>query len=85
MIRDEHPGPQAPDIRFVTEGLAEVLWVCESHIPKELHLASFNIYVRDVFGLWFEVKTNVVSRRFTLAEPEMSEADLNTLWESREE
>ena len=85
MIKDTHPGPDHPEIRFVAEALREVIWACESSLPKDVHLPALKIYVTDPAGLWFEVQTNVVSRIFTKAEPELSEEDLNMLWHAREE
>ena len=84
MIRDTHPGPHAPDVKFVTEDLKGVLHYCESRLPTDIHLPALRIFVCDMLGLWLQVQTNVLSRHFTTGDPELSDQDLNTLWEARE-
>ena len=84
MIRDTHPGPHAPDVAFVTEDLKGVLLYCETRLPADIHLPALRIFVRDMLGLWFQVQTTVLDRRFTTHEAELSDTDLNTLWAARE-
>ena len=44
MIVDEHPGVDHPEIRFVTEAIADVIRNIEARIPKDSHLFQFKIY-----------------------------------------
>lgn len=85
MVVDTHPGPAAIDIKMVHEDLRAVLQYCEGRLPKDVQLYQLGIYVRDVLGLWIEIKCNAVSRHFQKADPELSESDLNQLWASRSE
>ena len=82
MIVDNHPGPDNPEISFVSESLAGVLFEIESKLPNNIAFFHLRIYVRDPFSHWFRVIVND-SRRFRIIEAEVAQGDLHELWEAR--
>jgi hypothetical protein len=84
MVADTHPGPEAIDVPFVLEDLANVLLWIEARIDKSLSLHSFRIYMRDPIGLWGETKFNDPgSRKYTVSKPDARQAGLSELWDAR--
>lgn len=85
MLRDEHPGPDHPEIRFITEAIQDVLRHIEARIAKDLQLFQFRIYARDVYDRWIEIVVAPVRRNYRLRSPRVSQAHLSELWDSRRE
>lgn len=85
MIVDEHPGLEHPEIRFVTEAIADTIRNIEGRIPKDSHLFQFKIYARDIFGRWIHIDVAPIARNYRLRTPKVSQADLASLWDSRNE
>ncbi len=84
MLVDEHPGPDAVEIPFVIEDLGNVLLWIEARIDKELTFHQFRIYMRDMIGIWGEVRFNDPgSRRYTVTQPDIKQAQLSELWDQR--
>ena len=84
MIRDTHPGPAAVDVPMVGEDLNNVVLVCESRIPADVHLYQLRIYVRDVIGVWVRLEFNILGRQFQKLAPDFSQGDLEQVWENHE-
>jgi len=84
MIVDTHPGPGATGVPFVAEDLDNVLLVCESRIPRDVHLYQLRIYIRDVFDLWIQVEFTLLGRQYTKKDPDFSDADLEQVWDNHE-
>ena len=87
MIVDRHPGPEHPELEFITEpgNLKLVLEAIEAQIPKDLQLYQFRIYARDPFGLWVQIQVPIMARQFSLKSPDFSQGELQELWNAREE
>lgn len=84
MIVETHPGPEATDIPFVHEDLVNVLLVCESRIPADVHLYQLRIYFRDVFRMWTQLEFNILGRQFQKTAPDFTQGDLEQVWENHE-
>ncbi len=85
MLTDDHPGVDHPEIRFVTEAIADVVRHIEGGIPKYFNLFQFKIYARDIFGRWIHIEVAPIARNYRLRTPKVSQADLASLWDSRNE
>lgn len=86
MIVDQHPGPEYPELQFITEpgNMKAILENIESHIPRDLELYQFRIYARDPFKLWIQIQTTALGRSFSFKSPDFSQGDLEELWQARE-
>jgi hypothetical protein len=82
MIVDTHPGPDAVAVPFVAEDLNNVLLVCESRIPQDVHLYQLRIYVRDILDVWIQIEFTLLGRSYTKKAPDFSQGDLEQVWEN---
>lgn len=83
MIVDIHPGPDHPEVPFVTEALADVLIDVEKQLPEDIQLSQLRIYVRDILGAWIEISMDAFNRKFEKKTPKVSTPALQELWFSR--
>lgn len=84
MITDEHPGTEHPEIRFITEAIADVLAHVQARIASDLRLPQFRVYVRDIFGGWFQVTIEPEPKKpYRIHKSKVSQNDLALLWDSR--
>ncbi len=85
MLDENHPGPDQPEIRFITEAIQDVLAHIEARIASDLRLFQFRIYARDVYARWIEIVVAPARRNYRLRTPRVSQAHLSSLWDSRRE
>lgn len=86
MLTDEHPGAEHPEIRFITEAIADVLAHVQSRIARDLRLHQFRVYARDIFGGWMQITVETMTRApYRIHAPKISQGDLSELWDSRQE
>lgn len=85
MLDENHPGPDQPEIRFITEAIQDVLAHIEARIAGDLRLFQFRIYARDVYTRWIEIVVAPARRNYRLRTPRVSQSHLSELWDSRRE
>lgn len=71
-------------IRIIDEDLVNVLLVCESRIPADVHLYQLRIYFRDVSRMWTQLEFNILGRQFQKTAPDFTQGDLEQVWENHE-
>ena len=86
MIRDEHPGPDHPEVPLLPEAFLVALQEVEAQLPQDIGLERLRIFARDIFGLWIELRVAPTSqgRVVKKRDPTIPDAQLEELWDQRE-